>query len=52
MLADQYCRTGGTMYLDAPKWPEYDIPQNMNGVLVSSTALSSISAALDVKFMP
>ena len=49
VLSDEFCRTGGTKYLDASGWPQVDLPTNGNGILVSSTALSSIAAALDVK---
>ena len=46
--AEQYCKTGGTMYLKADGYsgfPQVELPPNMNGILVSSTALMSISAA-------
>ena len=53
VLADKFCCTGGTKYLNATgnrfedlnAWPEVKLPDNMNGILVSSTALNSITAA-------
>ena len=50
--ADEFGRTGGIKYLDAPGNPEVVLPENLNGVLVSSTALNSIMAALDVNKIP
>lgn len=49
ILSDDYCYTGGTRFLDAGGWPQHDMPAGMNGVLVSSTALTSVAAALDIQ---
>ena len=46
--ADRYCSTGGTKFMKADGYagfPEVKLPENMNGILVSSTALNSITAA-------
>ena len=48
--ADEFCRTGGIKYLDASGWPKADLPANMNGILVSSTALNSIGAAFHINY--
>ena len=53
VMADEFCSTGGTKFLNATgnrfedlkSWPQVDLPENMNGILVSSTALNSITAA-------
>ena len=53
VYADEFCSTGGTKFLNATgnqyedlkSWPQVDLPENMNGILVSSTALDSITAA-------
>ena len=49
ILSDEFCRVGGSKYLDADSWPQVDLPSNLNGVLVSSTALTSVMAAMDVE---
>jgi hypothetical protein len=48
--ADEFCRTGGIKYLDANGWPQADLPTNINGILVSSTALNSIGAAFPINY--
>ena len=53
ILSDEFCRVGGSKYVDADGWPQVDLPPNLNGVLVSSTALNSVMAAMDVqKILP
>ena len=50
MYADQYCIEGGSKMVKTTGWTEVELPPNLNGVLVSSTALMSISTALDLKY--
>ena len=54
VLSDQFCSAGGSKFLNASGWPQYDLPAGMNGngVLVSATALASVTAALDINFLP
>ena len=48
VYSDEFCRTGGTKYLDDSGWPQADLPTNINGILVSSTALNSIATAFPI----
>ena len=52
IYADEFCRIGGTRHLNDAGWPDATLPTNMNGILVSSTAMMSIGTALDLKKMP
>jgi hypothetical protein len=51
VLSDEFCHVGGSKYYNAPDWPQVDLPENLNGVLVSSTAMTSLSAAMDMQKM-